>query len=135
MTTEELQAKISASPALSSLKDKLTDELVRQADNSFQFDPMLIIMIISVIVQVIVHCQEKTSDEVIQSNMRELRTLPPRQLMRLRRRLNNLWREQCAKTGAEYTKSNPIVGAVYHLSDTVDDDVARGLMELAAAHK
>jgi hypothetical protein len=65
--------------------------------------------------------------------MRELRTLPPRKLMRLRRRLNNLWREHCAKTGTEYTPDNPIVGAVYRLSDTIDDAAAAGLVELAAA--
>jgi hypothetical protein len=54
--------------------------------------------------------------------------------MRLRRRLNNLWRDQCAKNGVEYTKSNPIVNAVYDLSATIDDSAAAGLMELAAAH-
>lgn len=133
MTTDELQRHIDASPALSDLKRRLTDELTLQADNSFQFDPMLIIMIISIVVQVIIHCRENCSDELIQQNMRELRTLPPRKLMRLRRRLNNLWREHCAKTGAEYNRNNPIVGAVYQLSDTINDAAAAGLMELAAA--
>lgn len=133
MTTDELQRHIDASPALSDLKRRLTDELTLQADNSFQFDPMLIIMIISIVVQVIIHCRENCSDELIQQNMRELRTLPPRKLMRLRRRLNNLWREHCAKTSAEYNRNNPIVGAVYQLSDTINDAAAAGLMELAAA--
>ena len=133
MTNEELQRRIDASPALSALRDQLANELVAQADNSFQFDPVLIIMIISVLVQVIIHCRETNDVESIQHSMRELRTLPPRKLMRLRRRLNNLWREHCAATGAEYTKTNPIVGAVYHLSDTIEDAAAAGLVELAAA--
>lgn len=133
MTNEELQRRVNESPALSALRDRLTDELVAQGDNSFQFDPLLIIMIISIIVQVIIHCRKSSDDELIQQNMRELRTLPPRKLMRLRRRLNNVWREHCAKTGAEYTRDNPIVGAVYALSDTIDDAAATGLMELAAA--
>lgn len=133
MTTEELQRRVNESPALSALRDKLTDELVAQGNNSYQFDPITVIMIISIIVQVIIHCKEKNSEEAIQQSMRELRTLPPRKLMRLRRRLNNVWREHCAKTGLEYTKSNPVVNAVYHLSDTIDDAAAAGLMELAAA--
>jgi len=133
MTTEELQRRVNESPALSALRDKLTDELVAQGDNSCQFDPITVIMIISNIVQVIIYCREKNSDESIQQSMRELRTLPPRKLMRLRRRLNNVWREHCAKTGAEYTRDNPVVGAVYALSDTIDDVAATGLMELAAA--
>ena len=134
MRTEELQQRIDASPALSAMKRKLTDELVLQADNSFQFDPITIIMIISIIVQVIIHGKEKNSEDVIKQSMRELRTLPPRKLMRLRRRLNNLWREHCAKTGAEYNALNPVVNAVYQLSDTIEDSAAAGLMELAAAH-
>jgi hypothetical protein len=133
MTTEELQRRVNESPALSALRDKLTDELVAQGDNSFQFDPITVIMIISIIVQVIIHCREKNSEESIQQSMRELRTLPPRKLMRLRRRLNNVWRDHCAKTGTEYTANNPVVNAVYHLSDTIDDDAAVGLLELAAA--
>ena len=133
MTTTELQKRIDESAALSDLKRKLTDEIALQADNSFQFDPFLAVMIISILVQVIIHCREQNSDDAIQQNMRELRTLPPRKLMRLRRRLNNLWREHCAKTGTEYTPDNPIVGAVYRLSDTIDDAAAAGLVELAAA--
>lgn len=134
MTTEELQRRVNESPALSALRDKLTDELVAQGNNSCQFDPITIIMIISIIIQVIIHCREKNDDAAIQQSMRELRTLPPRKLMRLRRRLNNVWREHCAKTGIEYTYDNPVVGAVYALSDTIDDAAATGLMELAAAH-
>lgn len=134
MNTEELQRRVNESPALAALRDKLTDELVARGDNSFQFDPITVIMIISIIVQVIIHCREQNTEETIQQSMRELRTLPPRKLMRLRRRLNNVWREHCAKTGIEYTRDNPIVGAVYALSDTIDDAAATGLMELAAAH-
>ncbi|NDD52743.1 hypothetical protein EBZ39_02485 [bacterium] len=133
MTTEELQRRVNESPALSALRDKLTDELVAQGNNSYQFDPITIIMIISIIVQVIIHCREKNSADAIQNSMRELRTLPPRKLMRLRRRLNNVWRDHCEKTGVEYTRDNPVVGAVYTLSDTIDDAAAAGLMELAAA--
>jgi hypothetical protein len=133
MTTAELQKRIDKSAALSDLKRKLTDEIALQADNSFQFDPFLAVMIISILVQVIIHCREQNSDDAIQQSMRELRTLPPRKLMRLRRRLNNLWRENCAKTGTEYTPDNPIVGAVYRLSDTIDDAAAASLVELAAA--
>ena len=133
MTTEELQRRVNESPALAALRDRLTDELVAQGNNSYQFDPITIIMIISIIVQVIIHCKEKNAEDAIQQSMRELRTLPPRKLMRLRRRLNNVWREHCAKTGVEYTRDNPVVGAVYTMSDTIDDAAAAGLMELAAA--
>jgi hypothetical protein len=133
MTTEELQRRVNESPALAALRDRLTDELVAQGNNAYQFDPITIIMIISIIVQVIIHCKEKNAEDAIQQSMRELRTLPPRKLMRLHRRLNNVWREHCAKTGVEYMRDNPVVGAVYTLSDTIDDAAAAGLMELAAA--
>lgn len=133
MTTEELQRRVNASSALSSLRDKLTDELVAQSDNACQLDPITVIMIISIIVQVIIHCKEKNAADTIQQNMRELRTLPPRKLMRLRRRLNNVWREYCEKTNTQYTANNPVVNAVYRLSDTIEDDAAAELMELAAA--
>lgn len=137
MTTETLQQRIAASPALADLQRKLTDELVLQADNeNCQFDPILVVMIISVLVQVIIHCREQkeaAAEEVLVQQMRELRTLPPRKLMRLRRRLNNLWRDHCAKTGTTYTRDNPVVGAVYNLSDTIDDAAAAALMELSAA--
>jgi hypothetical protein len=63
MTTAELQKRIDASAALSDLKRKLTDEIALQADNSFQFDPFLVVMIISVLVQVIIHCREQNSDD------------------------------------------------------------------------
>lgn len=133
MTHEELQRRVNESPALSALRDRLTYELIKQDNNSYRFDPLIIIMIISIIVQVIIHCRENNSEETIQQNMRKLRTLPPRKLMRLRRRLNNVWRDHCAKTGVEYTADNPVVRAVYTLSDTIDDVAATGLMELAAA--
>lgn len=133
MTTEELQRRVNESPALSALRNRLTDELVSQGNNLYQFDPITVIMIISIIVQVIVHCKEKNSEDSIRQSMRELRTLSPRKLMRLRRRLNNVWRNYCASTGVEYSRNNPVVGAVYTLSDTIDDAAATDLMELAAA--
>lgn len=133
MTTEELQRRVNESPALSALSDRLTEELAAQSNNAYQFDPITIITIISIVIQVIIHCRENNSDESIQQSMRELRTLPPRKLMRLRRRLNNVWREHCAKTGVEYAADNPVVSAVYTLSATIDDAAATVLMELAAA--
>jgi hypothetical protein len=134
MTLEELDQRLDASPALTALKRKLTDELAFRADNSVQFSPMLILMVISIALQVIRLCREENSPEEVIRRMREVRTLPPRKLMRLRRRLNAAWRDCCAEQHTNPTEPNPLVTALYELGDIIDERAAADLLELAAAH-
>lgn len=134
MTESELADRIKASPKLSALNDDIAKELVFHADNNVQFDPVTIIMIISIIVQVIIHCQEKRNNDEIAQDIRDIRTLPPRQLMRLRRRLNKLWREKCGGDNSP-TAGNPLVTALYELGDKADDDTIKELLQLAKEYK
>lgn len=130
MNEGALADRIKASPALSALHDDIAKELAFHSENNVQFDPITIIMIISIVVQVIIHCRNKRSDEQIAQDIREIRTLPPRQLMRLRRRLNKLWREQCGGANASPTAVNPLVTALYEVSERADDETINELFHL-----
>lgn len=133
MTESQLADRIKASPALSALHDDIAKEVMFHADNNVQFDPITIIMIISIIVQVIIHCQNKRSDDQIAQDIRDIRTLPPRQLMRLRRRLNKLWKENCGAPSSP-TAVNPFVTALYEIGEKADDTTIKELLQLAAEY-
>jgi hypothetical protein len=131
MTEQEVQKLIEQSPALQKLTQRISTELTA-ADPSFSFDPMLIIMIISIVVNVIIHCREKRNAKDIEFDMRRFRALQPRQLMRLKRRLNRLWLEQ-NPAAAVRSVSNPIVTAVYEIAAKLQDEEIQAV--LAAVEK
>lgn len=133
MTNEDLQERIENSPALRKLRDQLQAEIGFRADNAIGFDPFLVISIISIIVQIVIHCREKKSAADIRGEMRELGSLPPFQAFRLRRKLNALWRDAC---GGKMVKSkNPLLEAVFELADSADDDALDELLWLADMHR
>lgn len=131
MDESALADRIKASPALTALHDDIVTELVFHGDNNVQFDPITIIMIVSIIVQVIIHCRNSRTDEQIAADMRDIRTLPPRKLMRLRRRLNKLWRERCGGEFAAPTAVNPLITSLYEVAEKADDDMINELIQLA----
>ena len=131
MTEQEVQKLLDESPALQKFAQRVSAELTA-ADTSFSFSPMLIIMIISIIVNVIIHCREKRNSEDIAFDMRRFRALPPRNLMRLKRRLNRLWLEQ-NPAAAVGSLPNPIVTAVYEAAAKLQDDEIQAV--LAAVEK
>lgn len=90
---------------------------------------MLIIMLVSVIVQVIIHCRENQTTDEVRQNIRDLRAIPVRRLLRLRRKLNALWREKCR--GSEVQPDNPLLAAVYELAETADDAAIDEILRLA----
>lgn len=90
---------------------------------------MLIIMIVSIIVQVVIHCRENNTTDEVRQNIRDIRALPVRRLLRLRRKLNALWREKCR--GSEVQPDNPLLAAVYELAETADEAAIDELMRLA----
>lgn len=130
---EELQERIDNSPTLSALHRQLQKEVGFRADPSVEFNPLLIISLISLTIQIIRWCQEhdKTDDD-IRTNIRDLRSLSPRQLIRLRRRVNALWREQ---KGVTDTTPNPLMAALFELSDSADDAALDELLWLAERDK
>jgi hypothetical protein len=133
MTNADLQERIENSPALRKLKDQLQAEIGFRADQSVEFSPLLVISLISIIVQIVIHCRESKSAEDVRIDMRELRSLPPFQKIRLRRKLNALWRDECR--GKTVQSDNPLIEAVYDLSDNADDEALDELLWLADKNK
>lgn len=131
--SDELAQRIDASPALQKLRDDLASELQFQAEPSVQFDPLTVLTVISIIVQVLIYCREKRSDDQIVNDIKNIRTVPPRKLMRLRRRLNSAWRDCCVDQQYDKSAPNPLVTAVFELGEKADAETLQALME-AATH-
>jgi hypothetical protein len=132
VTNEDLQERIQNSPALTAVQNQLQAEISFRAPKGAAFDPFLVISVISIIVQVVIHCRENQDEQSVRAAMRDLRALPRRQQFRLRRALRQLWRENCP-AGAE-TDEDPLLEAVYQLSDSADDAAIDELLWLAEKH-
>lgn len=115
MTHEELTAlreKIDKSPGLKSFENKLAANLMQQEErNSYGIDPLTILFIISVILQVISLCLRNRSRAEVELDIQNAALLPPRKFMRLKRRLNVLWAKHCEERGVEPGKTNPFFNA------------------------
>lgn len=115
MTQEELTAlreKIDRSPGLQKLARHITDELTEADERAgYGLDPLTILFIISVILQVISLCRQQRSEADVELDIANVGMLPPRKLMRLKRRLNLLWAKHCAEKGIEPGKYNPFFAA------------------------
>ena len=131
MNPHELADRIEQSPNLRKLRAKLIDELQFRMDASAQFDPMLVIMLISLVVQVIIHCREQRADCELVQDIRDIRTLPPRRLMRLRRRANALWRAHSNAPKTTAADGNPLLTALYELGENADEETIREIIQLA----
>ena len=131
MDINQLSERIEQSARLRKLRAKLTDEIQFRVDTASQFDPMLVIMLISIIVQVVIHCREKRSTDDIIQDMRDIRALPPRRLMRLRRRLNALWHSNEERFQVSSGDVNPLLTAVYEIGETSDTETLKELIDLA----
>ena len=131
MTNGELQKRVESSPRLSALRDRLSNELVFRADKAVQFDPLTVLAIIAVVLQIIYYCRELRNPDEIKQDIKDIRSLPARKLMRLRRRANRLWGECCADNQHASHDSNPILTAIYEIGESTDDATLDELIELA----
>ena len=131
MTPKELEDRLNASEGLRGLKEQLESEIQFRSDDPAAFDPITIIMIVSIIVQVIIHCRQRRSDDDIISDIRDLRSIPPRRLIRLRRRLNRLWQDSCTQRPSFVGDQNPFLTAVYELAEKADPATLQELLALA----
>lgn len=134
MDETELQERVENSPALRSLRNQLMSEVGFRMDKSIQFSVILIISIISVCIQIISYCRDKRNPKDVRQDIRDLRQLPARRLMMLRRRLKALWRKTCPDD-AVFAARNPLLEAVYELSDSADDAAIDELMWLAERNR
>lgn len=133
MTNDELQERIENSPALRKLQEQLQAEIGFRAATAIELNPLLVLAIISLIIQIISFCRSERSAAAIRDDMRELRSLPPFQSLRLRRKLNALWRDVSKDETVQ--SENPLLEAVYQLSDSVDDTALDELIWLADMYK
>lgn len=129
MTNEELTAlreKIDNSPGLKSFENKLATNLMQQEEhNNYGIDPLTILFIISIILQVISLCLRSRSQGDVELDVRNAALLPPRKLMRLKRRLNVLWAKHCETHGIEPGKTNPFFNAaVSTVRDCQQNEIA-----------
>lgn len=133
MTLEDLQERIENSPALTRLRNRLQEEIAFRAPKGYGFSPLLVISIISIIVQIVIHCREQRQASDIRLDMRDLRNLGPIQTARLRRRLNQLWRDYGPPEPLQL--DNPLIEAVFDLSDSADDEALDELLWLGDMHR
>ena len=129
--SHDLQSRIEESAELRDLKDRINTGLTLSAGGLSTFDPILVIMVISLIVQVATFCYEWRSHEEIKEDLKNVKKLPPRKLMRFTRRANVLWRDYCKARQIDPGTRNPIFDAVYGLSSTLTDAEAEALLKLA----
>lgn len=128
MDLNALADRVEQSARLRKLRAKFIDELQFRADVNAQFDPMLIIMLISIVVQIMIHCRETRTPAKLAKDIREIRALPARRLVRLRRRLNALAREHGIESSND--DSNPLLTAVYEVAENADIGTIKELVEL-----
>ena len=116
MTHEELtvlREKIDSSPGLKNFEKNLANCLMTQEEqNGYGIDPLTVLFVISVILQVINICLRTRSAADVELDIRNASMLPPRKLMRVKRRLNVLWAKHCQERGVEPGKTNPFFTAV-----------------------
>jgi len=133
MTPDDLQERIENSPALKKLRNRLQDEIAFRSPQGYEFSPLLVISVISIIVQIVIHCREKRTASDVRLDMRDLRNLGPIQTVRLQRKLNRLWQDHCPPDLLQ--SENPLLEAVYDLSDSADDEALDELLWLGDRYK
>lgn len=129
MNDQQVKKLIDTSPTLQGLSARLTEELAA-VDSSFSFDPLLIIAIIGIVINVLIHCRDDRTEEDIEFDMRRFRALPPRKLMRIRRRLNQLWINHYQVPTSARTP-NTIVRAVYNVAANLNEKEIHAIIKAA----
>lgn len=127
---KDYSTQIETDARLKSIQEKLASDLAARADQGAQFDPMLIIMLISIAVQIIIHCREQRADEVVRQSIKNIKTLPLRRLWRLRREVR-----RAAMQSKMFSKATADVAylSVVDVGDQLTDNEIDGLFMLAAA--
>lgn len=134
MSYDDLQKRVSASAELRRLQTKITDAVAFRSPHGSQFDPFLVLMIIGIIVNIVLHCRQQQSAELIKNEIRNIRTLPAMRLARLRRQIKKICRDRIA-AGDELVPQdafNSIMDALYEVGELADDEELDALLLLAA---
>jgi hypothetical protein len=126
---KELIAGVEGSATLRRVREELLNEISFRAPGSTQFDPMLILMAISIIVQVIIACRKRNSDEKIIDWLQNARTLPRLRTIRLRRKLDALWQDYCEEQNCD---KNVLFDALLDVSENASDAEIAEILQMAA---
>ena len=130
MTTDkELIAAVESSDPLRRVREELLSEISFRAPGSAQFDPMLILMALSIIIQVIIACRKRNSDERITDWLRNARTLSRLRTIRLRRKLDALWQDYCEGQNCD---KNVLFDALLDVSENASDAEIAEIIQMAA---
>jgi hypothetical protein len=130
MPEQELLKQIESSEALRQAREKLLSEVSFRAGPSARFDPITIIMLISVIVQVLKYCRERRKPADIIADIRNARTLPRLRTRRLRRNLAELSEKLFLQDSG--TSSNLFFDAAVDAAESASDEEIAEIMRLAA---
>lgn len=130
ITEEALQKRVEESPALRELRDQLTSDMSDKLGGESQVAIVIIIAMISLAIQIMTYCKNKPKDEV-RRDVRNIRALRPRQLMRLKRRANKLWREYCEERGLPTDGPNPVLASLYDIAEKGSDAALNELLDIA----
>lgn len=125
---KELIGQIERSDKLAGLRARLARELDFRCGSLVQFDPMLILMAISIVVQVILACRHKNSDEQLVDDLRNARTLPRWRMLTMRRRLNALWSDYCS---GEDCDKHILYDSLLDVAENASDDEIGEILKLA----
>lgn len=130
MTEEELKSRIESSPDLRRVRAALIDEVAFRADGLSRLDPLTILTIISVIIQVVAYCRERNSEETVVEYIQNARTLPRRKTILLRRRLSNLLQDY----DLQLESPQPIYDAIMDMAEGASSNEIDEIMQLSRAY-
>lgn len=130
MTEEELTSRIESSPDLRRVRAALIDEVAFRADGLARLDPLTILTIISVIIQVISYCRTRNSEETVVAYIQNARTLPRRKTILLRRRLSNLLQDY----DLQLESPQPVYDAIMDMAEGATSNEIDEIMQLARAY-
>jgi len=126
---DTLIRQIAQNDKLQPLRDKLAEELAFRSGYLAQFDPMLILTAISIIVQIILACRNKHSDEQLCDAIRNAKTLPRWRVLLMRRKLNNLWADYCV---GDDCNNNILYDALLEIAENSEDEEITEILRLAS---
>ena len=126
--------KVWETPQLADFANRMqTAVATRRGENQVGFDPFLIMMAISVLIQVIrLWLDRKKTKEDVAVAITQLKALPRRRTILLRRRLNQLWCEYCAANRISATAPNPLLDALFDVAAATSVEDAKSFVDVSS---
>jgi mannitol-1-phosphate/altronate dehydrogenase len=118
---------VNADPRLQALRDRLADQVSAHLANGYALDPLLIIALISLAVQIIMHCREKRSEEAVRNDLKKWPRVFGFQALRARKEIKYLLQRNNV-FGANLSAATD---AVFAVGQTLTDQEIDGLLAAA----